>query len=133
LRPRRGAALVEFALCVPVLFMVLFVIVEFARVLQIQQSCRQAAFEGARAGVAIDAAATDAQTAAQNIMTAVGIKSPTITVSPNPLSYTSPTIAVTVSASPSTYGWFTRYFSGSSNISCTITLNREVQSVSVPH
>ncbi len=43
---RRGSSVVEFALCAPVLFAVLFGIIEYARMLQIQHTVRQAALEG---------------------------------------------------------------------------------------
>ncbi len=129
---RRGAAAVEFALCVPILLVTMFAIVEFSRALQIQQAVRQAAFEGARAGLALDAVTSDATTAASNVVTAVGIRNATITVTPNPLTYTTTTIGVTVSVSPSTNTWFMRFFAGSQPISATITLNREVQAISNP-
>ena len=131
-RPRRGVAVVEFALCVPILLVVIFAIIEFSRAMQIQQTVRQAAFEGARAGLALDAAASDATTAATSIATAAGLNSPTVTVSPNPLSYTSQTVQVTVSVSPTNNSWFMRYVLGSQQIGATITLDREVQAVSNP-
>jgi Flp pilus assembly protein TadG len=130
-RRRRGAAAVEFALCVPVLLTVLFAIIEYSRVLQIQHAVRQAAFEGARAGVALDAAASDATTSASNITSALGIQGATVTVSPNPLSYSSQTVTVTVSAVPANNGWFVKFFTSGMSISSTISLDREVQAVSV--
>ena len=63
----------------------------------------------------------------------VGISSPTVTVTPNPLTYASPTVTVTVSTTPASNGWYLlRIFNKNSVISSTITLNREVQSISVP-
>jgi len=129
---RRGAATVEFALCVPIFFVCMFAIVEFSRVLQVQQGVRQAAFEGARAGLALDAATSDATTAATNVVTALGIKNATITVTPNPLAYTSSTISVTVSATMASNTWFLRFMAGATPISSTITLDREVDAISNP-
>jgi Flp pilus assembly protein TadG len=129
---RRGAATVEFALCASILFMVFFAIIEFSRAWQLQQAVRQAAFEGARAGLTLDAATADVTTAATTIMTAAGVSNATITISPSPLVYTSPTVSVTVSANPVSNGWFSRFFVTSNNISATVSLNREVQAVSVP-
>jgi len=71
-------------------------------------------------------------TAATSIASIVGIKSPTITVVPNPLTYGSTTVSVTVSTTPASNGWFLRFFNKTSVISSTITLNREVQAISVP-
>ena len=118
-------------MCVPILFLIAFAIVEFSRALQLQETVRQAAFEGARAGLALDAVTSDATTAAQNICNAVGVNGATITVTPNPLSYTSQTIGVTVSVSPSNNHFFTRFVTGST-IQSSITLDREVQAISNP-
>ncbi|HWC89018.1 MAG TPA: TadE/TadG family type IV pilus assembly protein [Pirellulales bacterium] len=131
LAERRGASVVEFALCAPVLFAVLFGTIEFSRMLQIQHTVRQAALEGARAGVAYDAQTTDAQTAATNITATIGIVSPTVTISPNPLSWSSQTITVTVSADPGQNGWLLWFFTAGKPVSATITMAREVQAVSV--
>jgi Flp pilus assembly protein TadG len=49
---RRGAALVEFALVLPVLLLTLLGILELGRVLQVQQVLTNAAREGARHGAA---------------------------------------------------------------------------------
>jgi Flp pilus assembly protein TadG len=129
---RRGAAAVEFALCAPILFAFIFGIFEFSRVTQLQQSARLAAFEGARAGIALDAATTDVQTAVNQVMSANGIANYTTTITPNPMGYTSPTITVTVMLSPSRNGWAIWYVSSASTITATVTLEREIQAVSVP-
>lgn len=133
---RRGAAIVEFAFCVPVLITVLFAIIEFSRAVQLQQSVRQAAFEGARAGVDLDATVSSVTTAVNTNAQIFGITLSSITVSPNPLTNTgssaSPTVTVTVSASPVTNSWFLKFFTGSNALSATITLDREVQGVSNP-
>lgn len=131
-RYRRGAATVELAICLPVLITFVFGILEFSRNLQLHQTVREAAFEGARAGIALDASTTDVTNAATAITNCAAIQNPTISVVPNPLTYTSPTISVTVSTTPASNGWFLKFFNSSSVISATITLNREVQSVSVP-
>lgn len=129
-RQRRGAAMVELALCLPILFTVVFAILEFSRNLQIHQTVREAAFEGARAGIALDATTSDVIDAATIITNVAAINNPQITVNPAQLSYTSPTVSVTVSTTAASNGWFLMFFNSSSVISATITLNREVQSVS---
>lgn len=137
-RRRRGAAAVEFALCAPILFMIVFAIVEFCRMLEVQHGVREAALEGARAGITlVGSNASSVQTAsvttaATSITSALGIVSPTITVSPNPITETSSTVTVTVSANPAQNGWFMRFFTSNMPISSTITLTREVDGVSVP-
>jgi Flp pilus assembly protein TadG len=128
---RRGSSVVEFAFCAPVLFAVVFGIIEFSRMLQIQHTVRQAALEGARAGITLDATTTDVQTAVTNITSIIGIVSPTVTINPNPLAWSSQTITVTVSANAGQNGWILWFFTAGSPISATITMAREVQAVSV--
>jgi Flp pilus assembly protein TadG len=127
---RRGAAIVEMAFCVPVFFTVVLGIVEFSRALQLQHTVRQAALEGARAGLTLDGTAATATSAATAVTAAVGIVNPTVTVTPNPIAYTSPTVTVTVSADPSKNGWLLYYFAAGKPISGTITMNREIQAIS---
>lgn len=47
-RPRRGAALVEFAMVVPVVFVFLFVMIELSRYVMVQQALTSAAQQGCR-------------------------------------------------------------------------------------
>ena len=129
---RRGATAIEFALCVPILITFVFGIIEFSRMAQVQHTVREAALEGARAGVALDAVTADVVNQATKITSASRIVNPTITVSPSPIAYTSPTISVTVSANSGQNCWLLRFFTASQPITGTITMTREVQAVSVP-
>ena len=129
---RWGATTVEFALCLPILFSLLFGILEFSRVTQLQQSTRLAAFEGARAGISLNATTSDVQTAVNRVMAAVVISNYTTTVTPSPLTYTSSSVCVSVSLAPNNNAWFTCFVSSGKSISASVTLLREVQAVSVP-
>ncbi len=93
---------------------------------------REAALEAARAGAALDAQPSDPTAKAAIITHALGVVNPTITVTPNPITYTSPTISVTVSADPAQNSWLLRYFTAGRPISGTITMDREVMAVSNP-
>ncbi|MBS0202206.1 MAG: pilus assembly protein [Planctomycetes bacterium] len=130
--PRRGATTVEFAICLPILFSVLFGLLEFSRVTQLQQAARLAAFEGARSGIPLNATTADVQASVNKVMSAVSISSFTTTITPGMLAYTSPTVSVTVTLSPNANAWFKWYVSDSSSITANVTLAREVQAVSVP-
>jgi Flp pilus assembly protein TadG len=55
----RGQALVEFALVVPILFLLIFALVDFGRVIYTQNSIAQGAREGARWGSVQARSATD--------------------------------------------------------------------------
>lgn len=65
-RDRRGSALVEFALTVPILLAVLLGIFEFARAWNIQQVITNAAREGAREAVVPSATVAGIQTAVED-------------------------------------------------------------------
>ncbi len=132
LKSRCGAAIVETAVCIPILIAALFAVIEFSRAMQLQQTVRQAAFNGARTGATLNGTSSSVQTAVLTYINAIGISNPTVTVSPNPLLYTSPTVTVTVSASPVTNTWLLSYFTGSGNVTATISLDREVMAISNP-
>ncbi len=129
---RRGATSVEFALCLPILLAFVFGILEFSRVTQLQQSVRLAAFEGARAGISLNAVTTDVQTAVDRVMSAISISNYSTTITPHPLTYTSSSVAVTVTLDPTQNAWFTWFVKSTNTITANVTLLREVQAVSVP-
>lgn len=129
---RRGAATVEFALCLPVLLAFVFGILEFSRVTQLQQSVRLAAFEGARAGIQLDGKTSDVTTAVNRVMSSIGASTYSTTITPNPLTYSSSSITVTVSLDPTKNAWLTWFVKSSNTVSATVTLLREVDAISVP-
>ena len=131
-RDRRGATVVEFSICFPILLAFVFGTIEFSRVLQLQHTVRLAAFEGARAGVPLDSTTSDVTTRAQSILAAAKISNSTTTIVPNPIAYASPTVTVTVAADPAQNKWVTWFVTAGHPLSATITLNREVLAVSVP-
>ncbi len=129
---RRGATTVEFAYCLPILLAFVFGTLEFSRATQLQQSARLAAFEGARAGISLNAQTSDVQTAVSRVMSAISIANYTTTITPNPLTYSSTSISVTVSLDPSQNAWFTWFITSGHTITANVTLLREVNSVSSP-
>jgi Flp pilus assembly protein TadG len=70
---RRGAHIVEMALVLPILIMIVFGIIEFARANQIRQTVKQAAYEGARVGITADATVAAVQSQANTVLNSVGI------------------------------------------------------------
>ncbi|WP_010582367.1 TadE/TadG family type IV pilus assembly protein [Schlesneria paludicola] len=129
---RRGATTVEFSLCLPILLLFVFGIMEFSRITQLQQSVRLATFEGARAGIPLNATTADVQNAVNGVMSALSISNFQTTISPSPLTYTSSSVTVTVALDPTQNAWITWFARSSNTIDASVTLLREVQSVSVP-
>jgi Flp pilus assembly protein TadG len=129
---RRGATVVEFAICFPILLAFVFGTIEFSRVLQLQHTIRLAAFEGARAGVPLDSTTSDVTARTQSVLSSVRVTHATTTITPNPVVYASPTVTVTVSVDPTRSSWVNWFLTAGHPLTSTITLNREVLSVSVP-
>ena len=78
----RGQALAEFALVLPMLFMVLFGIIEFARAWNIKQAVTDAAREGVRyAVIADDRTLADAKARIEERLALASIEASTITFS----------------------------------------------------
>lgn len=104
---RRGAAVVEFALIAPVFFTLVLAIIEFGRMMMVQQVLVNAAREGARASVL--PGETDAQVTSvvSNYMSASGISGYTQTLSPTEASGASSgtNMTLTVSVPCSTVSW----------------------------
>jgi Flp pilus assembly protein TadG len=94
-RDERGAAVVEFALILPVLVLFVFGIVEFGRAYSARIELTAAVREGARA-VALGATSTEAQDATKN--GAPGLERGRITVTPNSCTTTPAPANATVSA-----------------------------------
>lgn len=105
----RGAAAVEFALILPVLLLLVFGIVEFGRVYNIQTSMTAAAREGARA-MAIDNDSVAATAAAVSAAAPYSLSTTQVSVSPAscPSSNTTDALVKVTVTYPVTLltGWF---------------------------
>lgn len=85
-RPVRvGAAAVEMALTLPILFLLLFGVFELGRANLIRHTTESAAYEAARVGIIPGASADEAKQAAQRVLQSVGVQQFQITVSPDPI------------------------------------------------
>jgi Flp pilus assembly protein TadG len=93
---RRGAAAVEFAFVAPVLILLVFGMIEFGRMVMVQQVLTNASREGARVGILDDSTAADVSDAVNTYLTSSNITGATITVSPDPPSSAGYGGAVTV-------------------------------------
>jgi Flp pilus assembly protein TadG len=97
---RRGAAVVEFALVAPIFFALILGIIEFGRMLMVQEILVNAAREGARAAILPGETDTQVTTTVSNYLSVSGISGYTETLSPtlssNPASGTALTLTVSV-------------------------------------
>ena len=137
-KKRRGAAAVEFAVVVPLFFLLIFGMIEFGRMVMVQQIITNCSREGARVAV-LDGAKTDqVESAVNNYLTNASISGGIVSVSPDPpdsASYGDP-VAVTVSVPFDQVSWLGKPMSvGSSgsvlpygrgmNLSATTVMRRE--------
>jgi len=97
---RRGAAVVEFAIVCPVFFLLVFGMIEYGRLVMVQQILTNASREGARMGVLDGATTAEVRTAVTNYLASASISGSTVAVSPDPPStagYGAPvTVTVTI-------------------------------------
>ena len=121
---RRGAVTVEFAVCVPILFLAFFFFWEFARAEMIRQTAATAAYEGARQGIVEGATAADVQNAAQSILNAVAIQGAVITVTPATITSETTSVQVAIRVPLNSNAWITPLFMDNMNVNSSITLSR---------
>ncbi len=124
---RRGAAAVEFAIVAPIFFLMVLVIIEFGRLIMVQQVITNASREGARRAVVEGATVTDVQTVVNDYMDAASLADAEITVTPNPSSvgFGQP-VTVTIEIAYSDVSWLTApMFLGDTDLSATSVMRRE--------
>ena len=124
-RRRKGATLVEFAITVPILFLVVFAAIEFSRVNMIHHTVANAAYEGARRGIVPGATEADARGTALAILTAVFVKDAEVTVSPSVITEDTSEIALTIDVPLDQNGWITPKFFAGDVLTNSCTLARE--------
>lgn len=129
-RKRLGAAAVEFAIVAPVFVLLVFGMIEYGRMVMVQQIITNASREGARKAVLDGATATDVQTTITNYMAGGGITvaSSNITVSPNPPSSAASgdPVTVTVALPFTQVSWLpSPMFLGGRNMTSSTVMRRE--------
>jgi hypothetical protein len=81
---RRAAAAVEFALVAPLFFLLILGMVEYGRMVMVQQVLTNASREGARRSVLDGASTGEVTTVVTNYLASGSITGATITITPNP-------------------------------------------------
>ncbi len=122
---RRGTAVVQMALVLPILVTFIFASIEFARLNIIRHVAANASYEGCRHVIVPGGTAAEAQTTANQIMSAIGVSNVTVTVTPNPILETTGTISVKVDVPAKGNLWFVPVFSAGKTISAETTLLAE--------
>jgi Flp pilus assembly protein TadG len=119
---------VEFALVAPVLFLMVFGMIEFGRMVMVQQVLTNASREGARIAVLDGTTTSDVTTAVQTYLTGSSIQGATVTVTPDPPSsagYGAP-VTVSVAIGFDQVSWLpSPMFLGGRQLTATTVMRRE--------
>lgn len=122
---RSGITTVEFALTVPIAFLLLVATIEFARINMIRNTLVNAAYTGARRAMVPGSTATLASEEAKKVLTLCGIKDGSVAVTPQTLTSTTSDVTVTVTVPLDKNAWISPMFVTAKSYSRTCTLSRE--------
>lgn len=113
-RPRRGLAVVELAICLPLILTLTFGAIESANAIYLKQSLATAAYEAARAATASGGNEDDGRQKFDEVLGVRGVKNAAIAFSPpitsSILQGTPITVTVTAPSNSNSVGpqWYTR-------------------------
>jgi Flp pilus assembly protein TadG len=127
-RNRRAAAAVEFAIVAPVFFLLVFGMIEYGRMVMVQQVITNASREGARQGVLDGATVTSVTSTVNSYLSAGSITGATVTVSPNPPTnaQNGDPVTVTVSIPFSQVSWLpSPMYLGATTLTSATVMRRE--------
>lgn len=128
---RQGAAAVEFALVAPLFFLLVFGMIEFGRMIMVQQVITNASREGARMAV-LDSqtpTASDVTSAVSTYLQNAGISGETVTIDPaepTTAAYGEP-VTVTVQVPFSSVSWLPApmFINADTNLTASAVMRRE--------
>lgn len=127
-RPHRGVAAVEFAVVAPLFFLLVLGMIEFGRMVMVQQVITNASREGARRAIVEGATTSEVVAVVESYLAGGGIRSATVSVSPDPIDsagYGDP-VTVSVSVPFNQVSWLpTPMFLGGIELRATTTMRRE--------
>lgn len=133
---RCGAALVEFALILPIILVFLFALLEFSRVLMLKHTADTAAYEGARSAIVAGASAQSARVSAESLLQSARIRSWNIKVSPSLIDERTGSVTVHVEIPVVENSWISPFFFQDHLVSSSVSLITErppaVQLTGVP-
>jgi Flp pilus assembly protein TadG len=125
---RRGASVVEFAIVAPLFFLLVFGMIEFGRMVMVQQVLTNASREGARRAVLSGVSDADVETTVEDYLANASISGATVTLAtqaPTPPD-TAEARVVTVTIPFNQVSWLpTPIFLGSNTLSASTTMRRE--------
>lgn len=125
IRHRSGVSLVEFALVVPILFLLFFAAMEFCRVSMIRHAANNAVYEGCRIGIIPGATVQEVRNQAEGVMSTVGVGSFTLNVQPGQIDRDTDEVTVTIDIPLDANSYVPNQFFTGRNIQSELSLRRE--------
>lgn len=126
-RGRRGAAAVELAVVAPLLFLLLFGIIEIGRLLMVQQILTNASREGARRAIVENTTADEVESTVYNYLAETTVPGATVTITPSDpgqAAFGDP-VSVTCSVPFVNVGWIPSWFIGDTTLAATSVMSAE--------
>jgi Flp pilus assembly protein TadG len=122
---RRGAVVVEMAICLPLLFFFFLTALEMSRVNMIRQTVENAVYEGSRRGVVPGATADDCRNVAQGVLNSVSTNDADIDVEPAVLNDDVDEVTVSIEVPINSNSWVVPFFFQDRVITSSMTLRKE--------
>lgn len=122
---RAGAAIVEFAVTLPIILFLLAALLEFSRVLMLKQTVNSAAYEGARAAVVVGSTPQTARDSVDALMKSTLLKKWVTDIDPLVFDEQTSAVTVRVAVPVEENSWITPFFFRSSVIDSSVTLITE--------
>ncbi len=122
---RRGAVVVELAICAPILFLLFFASLEFCRVAMIRHTVDNAVYEGCRVGIIPGATTAEVRTETQRILATLGLRNTAIAVTPSRIERDTPSVAVRVNVPLAGNSFVPGNFFAGQQVTRELTLRRE--------
>jgi len=124
-RLRRGAAMVEFAMVVPIVFTLAFAAIEFARVLMIRHAVDNAVYESARLAMIPGSSSAEARGESERLLRVMGITDFLVEVVPAVLEKETPQVTVRITVPLDGNSYIPQQFFAGRAIRRELTLRRE--------
>jgi Flp pilus assembly protein TadG len=96
--PRRGAAAVEFAVCMPVIVVIVFASIEACSMIFLKQALEITAYETVRAAIAMGGTSDAAKARGDEMLAQRNVKQGSVTIAPGGVQSLAPGTQVTVTA-----------------------------------
>ena len=125
---RRGVTAVEFAIVAPLLFLLVLGMVEFGRMVMVQQILTNGSREGARRAILEQATVSEVETVVADYLRSTSVSGATVTVDPDTLTHIGfgDPVTVTVSVPYSQVSWVPApWFLGGTNLTAQSVMRAE--------